>query len=73
MDQKVPSNKPHSRLIEFVKDRAGHDRRYSIDPSKISNELGWKPKYSFEKGIEMTVNWFIENKNWCKKVINKEF
>ena len=73
MDQKFPSKKPHSKLIEFVKDRAGHDRRYSINPSKISNELGWKPKYSFEKGIEMTVNWFIENKNWCKKVINKEF
>ena len=71
MDQKVPSNKPHSRLIEFVKDRAGHDRRYSIDPYKISNELGWMPKYSFEKGIEVTVSWFIENQDWSKKILAK--
>ena len=45
MDQKIPSQKPHARLIEFVRDRAGHDRRYSIDPCKISTELGWEPKY----------------------------
>ena len=67
MDQKIPSQKPHARLIEFVKDRAGHDRRYSIDPCKISTELGWEPKYSFERGIEITVNWYINNKNWFNK------
>ena len=68
MDKKIPLKKPHSSLIRFVQDRAGHDRRYSIDPHKISNELGWKPKYSFEKGIEVTVSWFINNQEWCKKI-----
>jgi dTDP-glucose 4,6-dehydratase len=56
-------NKPLS-LISFVQDRPGHDRRYSIDASKIINKLGWKPAYTFEQGIEETVRWYIEHPSW---------
>lgn len=64
--------KPESN-IKYVKDRPGHDRRYAIDSSKIMNELGWKPKYDFEKGIEHTINWYVENEDWWKKVMSGEY
>ncbi len=60
-------------LIEFVKDRPGHDRRYAIDSSKIQSELGWKPEFSFESAIEDTVQWYLSNKDWWKKVISGEY
>ena len=63
-------NKPES-LIEYVKDRLGHDRRYAIDNTKIQNELGWEPKFSFENGLVETVNWYKENQEWLKIVSNK--
>ena len=53
-------------LIEFVEDRPGHDLRYSLDSSKIREELGWKPKHSFEEGIRETVNWYLSNEWWWK-------
>lgn len=56
-------DKPES-LITFVKDRPGHDRRYAIDASKIKNELGWEPSVTFEQGIEKTVKWYLDNKEW---------
>lgn len=55
-------------LIEFVKDRLGHDRRYAIDSSKIQSELGWKPKYTFETGIKETIQWYLDNQNWINQV-----
>ncbi len=55
-------------LITFVTDRAGHDLRYAIDASKIDNELGWKPKYTFEEGLSETVDWYLENSEWLKSV-----
>jgi len=54
--------------IKYVKDRAGHDRRYAIDPTKIINELGWKPLYSFENGIVETINWYKQNTSWWKRI-----
>jgi len=54
-------------LIEFVKDRPGHDFRYSLDTTKIKNELGWEAKTTFEEGIEKTVKWYIENMAWVEK------
>lgn len=56
-------------LIEYVTDRPGHDLRYAIDSSKISNELGWKPEIAFEDGIQLTVQWYLENRDWweCKR------
>lgn len=59
--------------IEFVTDRAGHDRRYAIDPTKIHNELGWLPKTSFEKGIKLTIDWYINNKSWWENIISGEY
>ena len=50
-------------LIAFVQDRLGHDRRYAIDNSKITNELGWSPSNSFDEGIANTIQWYIENKD----------
>lgn len=57
--------------IEFVKDRAGHDRRYAISNDKITSELGWKPKYSFEEGIKLTIDWYLNNQDWIKQIENK--
>ncbi|PAB59143.1 dTDP-glucose 4,6-dehydratase [Anaeromicrobium sediminis] len=65
--------KKSETLIRYVEDRLGHDRRYAIDSSKIQNELGWKPKYDFERGIEETINWYLDNKNWWKKLISRSF
>jgi dTDP-glucose 4,6-dehydratase len=55
-------------MIEFVKDRPGHDRRYAVDFSKIKDELGWEPKHSFDQWLEQTVSWYKENEDWWKKV-----
>lgn len=60
-------------LIQFVKDRPGHDRRYAIDSTKIQKELNWSPKYNFEEGIELTINWYVENQDWWKKVMTGEY
>ena len=60
-------DKPES-LIEFVKDRPGHDRRYAIDAMKIRRQLSWKPQYSFEKGIRQTVNWYLQNREWWEQI-----
>ncbi|MCP9808628.1 dTDP-glucose 4,6-dehydratase [Cyanobium sp. HWJ4-Hawea] len=61
MDQQRPEGAPHSRLVTPVKDRAGHDRRYAIDASKITAELGWRPRHSFEQGLEATLRWYLEH------------
>ncbi|MEF7439054.1 dTDP-glucose 4,6-dehydratase [Paenibacillus lautus] len=59
--------KPES-LITYVTDRPGHDRRYGIDPTKIMNELGWKPKHNFETGIKETIQWYLSNKEWWTRI-----
>ena len=64
--------KPES-LIEHVTDRKGHDLRYAIDPQKIESELGWKPKTSFEDGINKTIDWYLENRAWWEKIISGEY
>jgi dTDP-glucose 4,6-dehydratase len=58
-------------LITFVKDRPGHDRRYAINFSKLTNEIGWVPKKSFDQGLIDTVNWYVDNYHWWKKIISK--
>jgi dTDP-glucose 4,6-dehydratase len=62
--------KPES-LINYVEDRLGHDRRYAIDPTKITSELGWKPKYNFETGIKETIAWYTKNQDWLQAVSGK--
>ena len=57
-------------LIQYVKDRPGHDRRYAIDSTKIKNELKWKPEFSFDEAIKSTIDWYIKNKNWWERIIS---
>jgi len=65
-------NKPKS-LIQFVKDRPGHDKRYAIDNRKIIEKLGWKPIYSFEEGMKNTIRWYLANKSWWENIISGEY
>lgn len=60
-------------LISYVKDRPGHDRRYAIDNSKITRELGWNPSYTFEEGMDMTIKWYLDNQNWMEDVVSGEY
>lgn len=62
------NNQPYETLISFVKDRPGHDLRYAIDASKIKQDLGWVPEESFETGIRKTVEWYLNNLEWCRRV-----
>ena len=64
--------KPES-LITYVKDRPGHDLRYAMDPTKIEKELGWKPEYNFDTGIQVTIKWNLENKKWLEHVESGEY
>ncbi len=68
LDERRPSGAPHARLITPVADRPGHDRRYAIDPSRISTELGWQPRHSFQQGLAVTVDWYLANLEWCTAV-----
>jgi dTDP-glucose 4,6-dehydratase len=62
--------KPES-LIKYVPDRLGHDRRYAIDSSRLQNELGWAPSVKFEEGIKLTIKWYLDNREWWEKILNK--
>ena len=64
--------KPES-LITFVTDRPGHDMRYAIDPTKIHNELGWLPETKFEDGIRMTIDWYLNNREWWENIISGDY
>jgi dTDP-glucose 4,6-dehydratase len=64
--------KPES-LIAYVRDRPGHDRRYAIDPTKISSELGWEPRTRFDDGIRQTVRWYLEHREWWEHILSGEY
>jgi dTDP-glucose 4,6-dehydratase len=74
MDEKL-GNAPGTsdELITYVKDRPGHDKRYAIDATKLSNELGWKPSVTFEQGLSETIDWYLENTEWLKHVTSGEY
>lgn len=68
LDRLAPQDKPHERLITFVTDRPGHDHRYAIDCTKIERDLGWRPRTTFEAGLEQTVRWYLDNKEWWQRI-----
>jgi dTDP-glucose 4,6-dehydratase len=74
MDEKLGREKGASeQLITYVKDRPGHDLRYAIDASKINKELGWKPSVTFEQGLSITIDWYLNNQDWLNNIINGEY
>lgn len=68
LDRQQPGDTPHADLITPVTDRPGHDRRYAIDPTRISSELGWSPRHNVEEGLAATVKWYLEHQHWCQAV-----
>ncbi|MBI5936856.1 MAG: dTDP-glucose 4,6-dehydratase [Betaproteobacteria bacterium] len=64
---------PHARLLSYVKDRPGHDRRYAIDARKIERELGWRPAETFDTGIRKTVRWYLDNLDWVEHIASGEY
>ena len=64
---------PRSSQITYVADRPGHDRRYAIDASKLKNELGWEPQYTFDQGIATTVDWYLEHQDWVQRVLDGSY
>ncbi|NIN36970.1 MAG: dTDP-glucose 4,6-dehydratase [Gammaproteobacteria bacterium] len=75
LDELLPESKfiPHSQLIEYVPDRPGHDQRYSMDTSYINKSLGWSPSHSFEQALKDTVKWYLDNFDWCEKVMENTY
>ena len=74
MDKKLNRREGESaELITYVKDRAGHDRRYAIDATKIKNELNWQPSIQFEEGLERTVDWYLANEEWLQHVTSGQY
>jgi len=74
MDEKLGRAKGESeKLITYVKDRPGHDRRYAIDAAKIYKELGWKPSVTFEEGLSQTIDWYLQNQEWLRHVTSGEY
>ncbi|MGI0003998.1 MAG: dTDP-glucose 4,6-dehydratase, partial [Candidatus Nitrosotenuis sp.] len=61
-----------TKLIKHVSDRPGHDFRYSLNSSKIQKELNWKPKYTFERGLDVTIKWYLHNRDWWKGISDKQ-
>ena len=71
LDQQQPHSAPHTKLITQVTDRPGHDRRYAIDPTRITEELDWQPRHNLEEGLAATVAWYLKHQNWCAKVLDQ--
>ncbi|MGB5834608.1 MAG: dTDP-glucose 4,6-dehydratase [Thiohalocapsa sp.] len=75
LDEALPDSphRPHHRLKQFVADRPGHDKRYAIDASKLRDELGWEPAESFESGMRQTLNWYLQNQEWSRRVTDGSY
>ena len=71
LDEMQPSaDGPREKLITFVPDRPGHDRRYAIDPSKIERDLGWRPEHDLETGLAKTIRWYLANRSWRQTILS---
>jgi dTDP-glucose 4,6-dehydratase len=75
LDELLPTsaNCPHFKLVTYVTDRPGHDRRYAIDFTKLNHQLGWNPQEDIESGLRKTVQWYIDNPQWCDRVTEKKY
>jgi dTDP-glucose 4,6-dehydratase len=73
LDKYAPANTAHGDKITFVTDRPGHDFRYSIDASKLEQELGWRPRTPLEQGLETTVRWYVEHRDWVERIRERGF
>jgi dTDP-glucose 4,6-dehydratase len=73
LDELRPGGAPHAKLITYVKDRPGHDRRYAINAGKIRAELGWEPQERFESGLRKTVEWYLANDGWIQNVVSGNY
>jgi dTDP-glucose 4,6-dehydratase len=73
LNELQPGPADYRELISFVKDRPGHDRRYAIDAAKIRRELGWEPRHDFRSGIEQTLRWYLEHRDWCDRVRSGDY
>jgi dTDP-glucose 4,6-dehydratase len=75
LDERRPreDGKPRRSQVTFVRDRPGHDRRYAIDASKLKSELGWAPAHGFERGIADTVDWYLANQDWVRRVLDGSY
>ncbi|PHQ69065.1 MAG: dTDP-glucose 4,6-dehydratase [Paracoccus sp.] len=72
MDELHPTGAAHDRLISFVPDRPGHDRRYAIDPTRIRDELGWRPSVTVDEGLRRTVAWYLDNRDWWQPLLSRD-
>ncbi len=72
LDRLRPQSAPHARLITFVNDRPGHDKRYAIDPTRIRKELGWRPSVTLEQGVAQTVAWYLANEAWWRPLLARD-
>ena len=72
LDAKRPSNRPYAELITFVTDRPGHDARYAIDPTRIRQELGWRPSVTLAEGLDKTVQWYLDNEAWWQALLARD-
>ena len=72
LDARRPDAAPHADLITYVTDRPGHDLRYAIDPSRIREELGWRPSVTVDEGLEKTVDWYLENADWWQPLLDRD-
>ena len=71
LDQKRPKNHAYADQITYVEDRPGHDLRYAIDPTRLRDELGWRPKVTLPEGLELTVDWYLENDDWWRPLLSR--
>ena len=72
LDERRPAGAPHDRLVAFVADRPGHDHRYAIDPTRIREELGWRPSVTLAEGLRKTVRWYMENEAWWRPLLSRD-
>jgi dTDP-glucose 4,6-dehydratase len=72
LDGKRPGNRPYAEQITYVIDRPGHDMRYAIDPTRIRDELGWRPSVTVEEGLERTVQWYLDNEDWWRALLDRD-